>query len=178
MSSRSLFAVDETFGLGTIDQVDPFHRSKSVRSGAEAESADPSAMQKVAVTHETEDRKSSTPGVSMLGLGTTDQAAPFHCSIKVTPPTPPPASYPTATQNDVERQETRLSSFIGLGLGEGTIDHGPVTTVRDVAAAAAPPPTSPAAIPTEPATTTSVAVIYPSARFAIATFPPQLRPKV
>ena len=107
MSSRSSFAVDETFGLGVIDQVDPFHRSNSVRSASEADSDVPDAMQNVEVTHETEDRESSTPGVSTLGLGTTDQALPFHCSIKVPATAPPPAASPTATQNDVERHETR-----------------------------------------------------------------------
>ena len=125
MSSRSSFAVDETFGLGVIDQVDPFHRSNSVRSASEADSDVPDAMQNVEVTHETEDRESSTPGLSTLGLGTTDQALPFHCSTKV--PATGASTGGIANGNAERCREARDSGEVIDWPGVGRSDDRPRT---------------------------------------------------
>jgi hypothetical protein len=70
-------------GLGTTDQVDPFHSSLSAEStkGTTAKFSEyPTATQSMALVHDTPLRTLAT---STLGLGVTDQPLPSQLSIKV-----------------------------------------------------------------------------------------------
>ena len=73
--------VSLVFGLGTIDQVTPFHCSMRV-FGVLPTLKVPTAVQAEAAEHETPVR--SFDWVSLVfGLGTIDQVTPFHCSTSV-----------------------------------------------------------------------------------------------
>jgi hypothetical protein len=62
--------------LDTIDQAEPFHDSNS---GSPA--ADPRAVHALGCGHDTLFKKLLL--APEFGLGTTDQATPFHCSTSV-----------------------------------------------------------------------------------------------
>jgi hypothetical protein len=64
-----------------MDQVDPFHDSIKVWSAVLARFC-PTAMQAEELLQETPTRE-SRPVLETLGLGTIDQADPFHDSIRV-----------------------------------------------------------------------------------------------
>ena len=90
-------------GLGTIDQVEPFHCSISDVFGP-AVSVNPAATQKVTLGQDTPSMyAASSDG---LGLATTDHELPFHCSMRVRSPKPVSAVAPAATQNDALLQLT------------------------------------------------------------------------
>jgi hypothetical protein len=67
-------------GVGTTVQVEPFHSSVSVICLPQ-QPENPTAMQKVALVHETPSRELRM--VSGLGLGMMDQLVPFHRSTRV-----------------------------------------------------------------------------------------------
>jgi hypothetical protein len=69
-------------GLDTIDHVDPFHDSISVRSALVVlvVMLEPTDMHADGPLHDTPARKSFGEG---LGLATIDHAVPFHDSISV-----------------------------------------------------------------------------------------------
>jgi hypothetical protein len=80
----------------------------------------PTAVQAEAEVHETPMRPFSSRPL-MVGLGTIDQAVPFHCSTRVWPVD---AIEPTATQTETEAHET--ASRVGpepLVVGLGAIDQ-------------------------------------------------------
>ena len=70
------------FGLGTIDHVCPSQCSTRVLRTSVWEKAEPTAKQLVLVGHAIPNSW-LTRGRAGLGLGTTVQAEPFHCSINV-----------------------------------------------------------------------------------------------
>ncbi len=83
-------------GLGTMDQADPFHDSINVWAPAVV-SAKPTAVQSVGPVHDTPDNCSYVD-VGTSGLGTVDQAVPFHDSASVSRPLEPTWALPTAMQ--------------------------------------------------------------------------------
>src|SRR5665213_2659162 len=78
---KSLFRIDAVFGLDTIDQVVPFHRSTSVWSAVPLEAV-PTAIHIFDEVHETPVNALFRP-TPWFGLGAIDHAVPFHCSMSV-----------------------------------------------------------------------------------------------
>jgi hypothetical protein len=97
--------LERMFGVATIDQDVPFHCSTRVDTLLDV-LAPPTAVQFEAEVHETPERLYVVP-VDGLGLGTTDQVVPFHCSIR---------DPPTAMQAEAEVHDTP-SRPPELGLG-------------------------------------------------------------
>src|SRR5271165_4856095 len=95
-----------TLGLGTTDQVFPFHDSMRVRSSPVSVEYWPTAAQAVSLIHDTS-RSGSEPKPG-LGLGTNDQKVPFHDSTKVrgSGDGPPVNHEPTVTQLDALMHDT------------------------------------------------------------------------
>jgi hypothetical protein len=112
-------------GLGTIDQLDPFHRSISV-----AVAVLPTAKQLVAEAHDTPASPTPTSPAG-CGLGTIDQLDPFHRSMNDAVNVPPTEKQLVADAHDTAETEP-LGGPGGLTLG--VIDHagaapdGPATT--------------------------------------------------
>jgi len=110
------------FGVVTTDQAVPFHCSTR---GAEPEETawSPTAMQKVALVHETRVMLAPVDPVGMTA-GTTDQAVPFQCSKKGSGADGCRWN-PAATQNEVLVHETALRkvSVEPAVLGLGAIDQ-------------------------------------------------------
>jgi hypothetical protein len=108
-----------SFGLGTIDQVVPFHDSTSVLG---LRPRAPTAVQVVGDTHDTAERPS--PRESGFGLGTIDQVVPFHDSMRVLGPPFAAVPVPTAVQALADTHDTASSKLSGPAVfGLGTIDH-------------------------------------------------------
>ena len=100
-------------------------RDRSVRLPLTSVAANPAAMHPLAVTHEIVARY---PKAVTLGLGSTDQAKPFHSSMNGAgsrPPLPVAApEAPTAQQLDGPRQVTSVSRSCGpAGLGLDATDQ-------------------------------------------------------
>jgi hypothetical protein len=95
----------EPFGLGTADQAVPFHDSTRVFDVRPPPTTfwieTPTAVQSVADRHDTPYRMLS-PGPG-FGLGTTDQAVPFHDSTKVSGAL---RTEPTAVQSVADTHDT------------------------------------------------------------------------
>jgi hypothetical protein len=91
-------------GLGAIDHAVPSQDSTRVTVVPAMVPALPTAVQAVAEVHDTSTRGWSWPG-SVSGLGTIDQAVPFHCSTRVWSASPVSAD-PTATHQVTEVQVT------------------------------------------------------------------------
>jgi hypothetical protein len=129
-TAASPFGREEALGLVTMDQAVPFHCSTRVWSVLPL-SAPPAAIQNDAVTHETPSRCWFSLG-EVLGLSTTDQAVPFHCSTSVC--SVPEFVEPTAMQNVDETHDTPRSTLtcpLPPTFGEGTIDQVLGTTTWD-----------------------------------------------
>ena len=114
-------------GLGAADQVIPSHDSIKVATLCESTVLlPPTATQAVELVHDTALRPSPVrPGTDVgLGLGTIDQAAPFHDSTSV--PVPPVVSKkPTAVQSVRPVHDTPdSSSYVDVETsGLGTMDQ-------------------------------------------------------
>jgi hypothetical protein len=112
-------------GVGTIDHVAPFHCSARVGPIPVVWlEATPTAQQSEVLTQATPERKLTDEVV--LGVGTMDQALPFHCSANVCPGAPLMGKVcPTAQQSEVLTQATpeRRENVEGFGLGVGTMDQ-------------------------------------------------------
>ena len=78
---RRSYCVFETFGLGRMDQVEPFHDSISVRSSLPL-LYDPTAVQAEGPEHDTPLSVSDST-LEVSGLGTIDHADPFQVSMSV-----------------------------------------------------------------------------------------------
>jgi hypothetical protein len=105
-----------TFGLVTIDQVVPFHRSTNVVVDWYA--FEPTAKQLVALVHDTP-RSVGSP-CSGFGLPTIDQVVPFHRSINVrgwplSLRKPPTAKQLVALVQDTPDSKLYIA-FAGFGL--------------------------------------------------------------
>lgn len=108
------------FADGSINQTVPIRCSTSVTFAPAAFTAYPTAVQLVAVVHETAE---SALVVAPAGFGVVwiDQAVPFHASARVTS-TPEPLTYsPTAMQAVAAVHETPESALLvapeGAGVG-------------------------------------------------------------
>jgi len=128
---RTLDDEPEGLGLGTMDQVDPFHDSTSVSDPPDALGPSPTAVHAAGPVHDTPWRELSgngEPGEGS-GLGTMDQVVPFQDSTSVPVNKGPPEvevlpASPTAVHDAGPVHETalrRLKSLNSLGLG--TMDH-------------------------------------------------------
>lgn len=131
---RSLFTAVLVLGLGTIDQLVPFHCS--IRVWLSRAPAEPTAMQDVGEVHETPwSTPRFPPETPVLGLGETDQADPFHCSMRG-----PLAYEPVAMQNEAEVQETasrgpaKVPLVLGLGRFPWTVSSAPWPTMAQYVA--------------------------------------------
>jgi len=123
------------FGLGTIDQLVPFHRSINV-----AVDVLPTAKQLVDDVHDTPARP-APPCPAGCGLGTTDHTDPSHLSINDAENVPP-----TAKQLDADTHDTAETEPLGGpgGLGLATTDQ-PAALPAGTATAASIPATRPTA---------------------------------
>jgi hypothetical protein len=122
MPARPLELAPDGFGLVTMFQLVPFHRSTSVEV-LPVEDA-PTAKQFDAPVHDTPWRK--LPSVpARFGLATMVQLTPFHRSTSVWPPFPSPLPVPTAKQLVTVVQDTpeRPLKDAPGGLGLAAIDQ-------------------------------------------------------
>jgi hypothetical protein len=120
---------DVGLGLGTIDQAVPFHCSMRV-SLALVVSRPPTAVQAVVEMHVIPARPSLSVALA-FGLGTIDQAVPFHCSMRVCAMRFALEELPTAKHAEAVGQEMLTRVFpVEPAFGLGAIDQ-----VAEVAAA-------------------------------------------
>jgi hypothetical protein len=111
-----------TFGLGTADQVDPFQVSTRVWFTTDDASTEfPTATQSLTAGHVTS--WSLLFPDAGLGLGTTDQVAPFQTSLNVESTMAGLSEYPTATQLEALVHETAWRTFLASTLGLGMTDQ-------------------------------------------------------
>ena len=108
-------------GLGTIDQLVPFHRSIKVFVVVLVE-YEPTAKQLEGVAHDTPFNFATMLAGSTAGLGSTDQAVPFQRSKSGLIAAPPNES-PTAKQLVVDGHDTPSNSLREPPVGGAVIDH-------------------------------------------------------
>src|SRR6476646_9984222 len=109
------------FGLGTIDQLPPFHRSIKVLVVVLVE-YEPTAKQLMVLAQDTPFNVATKFAGSMTGLGWVDQAVPFQRSRSGLVTAPPKAS-PTAKQLVVDGHDTPSNSLREAPVGSAVIDH-------------------------------------------------------
>ena len=100
----------DPFGLGTMDQVEPFHDSVSVRISLPVLYA-PTPVQADGAEHDTPLRVSDSR-LEVSGLGTIDQADPFHISTSVSLYEPSTAYSPTAVHAVELLHETAVRATV------------------------------------------------------------------
>src|SRR3974390_1290906 len=105
---RSLLCDAEPLGLGTMDQVDPFHDSISVWSAVPLKNW-PTAVHAAGPGHEMPNSSLSCDAEAS-GLGTMDQVDPFHDSISVWSAAPL-KNWPTAMHAAGPVHDTPLRSL-------------------------------------------------------------------
>jgi hypothetical protein len=104
-------------GLGTIDQVAPFHCSTSVRMWSKPSSTGANVSRPAAkhVAESGHDTAASSPVLvpGRFGLGTIDQLVPFHCSVNVAE-APPTAEQVAALVHETASSPARGSDGFGV----------------------------------------------------------------
>jgi hypothetical protein len=111
------------FGLGRVDQLVPFHCSTNVTIDGDVESANPTAMQDVAVGQPTPVSEFSMEPVGVDAVAI-DHLLPFHCSTRPVTAVRPKV-VPTAKQRVMLAHAipVRTAPFAPGTVGIARIDH-------------------------------------------------------
>ena len=124
--SRTLKALG--LGVGWMTHIAPFHDSANVLV-APLTCAEPTAVQEVADTQETLVNELYVAPLG-VGVGSIDQAVPFHCSARVISPEQNPPLHPVSAEptpvhavGDVHDMPLRTLALDPLGFGVGWIDQ-------------------------------------------------------
>jgi len=111
-------------GLGTTDQLVPFHDSTNVLlCTLRLCSRKPTAVQAAGDTHDTPSSQLEPLTGGGWGEGATDQLVPFHDSTSVLTTSPLRSKEPTAVQAVADAHDTPSRSAAMPGVGVGTIDQ-------------------------------------------------------
>ena len=156
------------FGLATIDQIVPFHRTMNVFQWTRSLVDTPTAKQSDALAHAT-DSKRVTDAPAGHGLATLAQLVPFHCSISGLMSELVLVQSPTAKQLVAPAHATATSLLLYPGTcGAATVDHTAPSHVWINGRS------SPNGLPKRPTATQSVALVHATLCRSVRGGPPGL----